>query len=64
MDAICVDKTGTLTLNRLSVVDVRAVKGTEGKTSLYRCSGFTRGKPGSIDMAFLTAAKGHSSPTR
>jgi len=56
MDAICVDKTGTLTENRLSVVDTIAVQG-HGKEEvlLYGALASQEANQDPIDIAFLTA---------
>ncbi len=63
MDAICVDKTGTLTLNRLSIVDVRAVKGHRRENVLlYGALASQEANRDPIDMAFLTAARAIQAP--
>jgi H+-transporting ATPase len=63
MDAICVDKTGTLTANRLSVADTIAVQG-HGKEEvlLYGALASQEANQDPIDIAFLTAASGIHAP--
>jgi H+-transporting ATPase len=58
MDALCVDKTGTLTLNRLSIVGVIAVEGYKREdVVLYGALASQEANQDPIDMAFLTATR-------
>ncbi|MDM7999554.1 MAG: plasma-membrane proton-efflux P-type ATPase [Dehalococcoidia bacterium] len=63
MDAICVDKTGTLTLNSLSIIDVKTVGGHSTEdVLLYGALASQEADRDPIDMAFLAAAKGVRAP--
>jgi len=63
MDAICVDKTGTLTVNKLSVVDAIAVQGhRKEEVVLYGALASQEANQDAIDIAFLTAARVTHSP--
>jgi len=54
MDALCVDKTGTLTLNRLSIVDIIAVDGfSKQDVLLYGSLASQEANQDPIDVAFL-----------
>jgi H+-transporting ATPase len=58
MDVLCVDKTGTLTMNKLSVAKIEAAKGfTEDNVLLYGALASQEANHDSIDMAFINAAK-------
>jgi H+-transporting ATPase len=58
MDAICVDKTGTLTLNRLSISEVVATKGYgRGDVLLYGALASREANQDPIDKAFLASAR-------
>ena len=58
MDALCVDKTGTLTLNRLSIADMIAIEGYKKEdVILYGALASQEANQDPIDMAFLAAAK-------
>ncbi len=58
MDILYVDKTGTLTMNKLSVAKVMAGKDhTEDEVLLYGALASQEANHDSIDMAFINAAK-------
>ncbi len=58
MDILCVDKTGTLTLNKLSVAKLHAAKDyKEEDVLLYGALASQEANHDSIDMAFINAAK-------
>ena len=58
MDILCVDKTGTLTLNKLSVARVQAAKDhTEDEVLLYGALASEEANHDSIDLAFINSAK-------
>jgi len=58
MDILCVDKTGTLTVNKLSVAKLMAAKGfTEDDVLLYGALASQEANHDSIDMAFINSAK-------
>ena len=58
MDILCVDKTGTLTMNILSVAKLLAADGfTEDEVLLYGALASQEANHDSIDRAFIAAAK-------
>jgi H+-transporting ATPase len=58
MDVLCVDKTGTLTLNKLSVADVFQIDGyTKDDAVLFGALASQRANQDPIDMAFLASAE-------
>lgn len=58
MDALCVDKTGTLTLNKLSVVDIMAVDGfSKEDVLLYGSLASQEANQDPIDVAFLMGSR-------
>ncbi|MGC9208716.1 MAG: plasma-membrane proton-efflux P-type ATPase [Nitrososphaeria archaeon] len=64
MDTLCVDKTGTITMNRLSVVEVAALDGhNEQEVLLYGALASQEANQDPIDMAFIRAAKESSIDT-
>ena len=57
MDVLCVDKTGTITLNQLAVTDVLALPGaTESEVILAGALASQEANQDPIDLAFLAAA--------
>lgn len=64
MDILCVDKTGTLTINKLSVAKVDAAKDfTENDVLLYGALASKEADHDPIDMAFINYAKQKSIST-
>ncbi|MEM3594839.1 MAG: HAD-IC family P-type ATPase, partial [Candidatus Jordarchaeaceae archaeon] len=58
MDILCVDKTGTMTMNKLSVTDIIAVKGYRKEdVILYGALASEEANQDPIDLAFLSAAR-------
>ena len=58
MDALCVDKTGTLTLNKLSIVDMIAVDGfNKEDVLLYGSLASQEADQDPLDMAFMNAGR-------
>jgi H+-transporting ATPase len=58
MDLLCVDKTGTVTSNKLSVADITALDGyTNEDVVLYGALASSEANQDPIDIAFITAAK-------
>ena len=58
MDTLCVDKTGTITYNRLSVVDVAPLNGyTQDDVIAYGTIASQEADQDPIDMAFIREAK-------
>ena len=58
MDILCVDKTGTLTMNKLSVAKLMAAKDySEDDVLLYGALASEEANHDSIDLAFINAAK-------
>lgn len=58
MDILCIDKTGTITLNQLSVADITAMDGyTKGDVVLYGALASSEANQDPIDIAFIAAAK-------
>lgn len=58
MDVLCVDKTGTMTVNRLSVAKLIPSNGyTEDDILTYGAMASQEASPDSIDSAFINAAK-------
>jgi H+-transporting ATPase len=63
MDVLCVDKTGTLTLNMLKVADVLEFGDyTKDDVVLFGALASQKANQDPIDMAFLTAAKDKNLP--
>lgn len=64
MTILCVDKTGTLTLNQLAVAQVFACKGyMQHDVLLYGALASQEASLDPIDLAFITAAKQQNLPT-
>ena len=60
MDVLCVDKTGTITMNRIAVTDVTPLAGaTESQVILAGALASQEANQDPIDLAFLAAAKVH-----
>ncbi len=58
MDTLCVDKTGTITMNRLSMTDAIALAGYEKQdVILYGALASQEANQDPIDLAFISAAK-------
>lgn len=58
MDVLCVDKTGTITMNRLSVTDIIALNGfSEQEVISYGAMASQEANQDPIDMAFIDSAK-------
>jgi len=58
MDVVCVDKTGTMTMNKLSITDIIAVGEYEkGDVILYGALASQEANQDPIDLAFLSATK-------
>ena len=58
MDILCVDKTGTITSNKLSVADITALDGyTRKDVILYGALASSEANQDPIDIAFIAAAK-------
>jgi len=58
MDTLCVDKTGTITMNRLSMTDAIALGGYEKQdVILYGALASQEANQDPIDLAFISAAK-------
>jgi H+-transporting ATPase len=63
MDTLCVDKTGTITMNRLSVTDAITVGEYEKKdVVLYGALASQEANQDPIDLAFISAAKDTQAP--
>ncbi len=58
MDILCVDKTGTITMNKMSVAKMIALNGySENEILLYGALASQEANHDSIDIAFINAAK-------
>ncbi|WP_269851444.1 hypothetical protein [Methanosarcina horonobensis] len=58
MDVLCVDKTGTITLNKLSVADITELDSyTKEDAILYGALASSEANQDPIDVAFIEAAK-------
>jgi H+-transporting ATPase len=58
MDILCVDKTGTITMNKMSVAKIVPLNGfSENEVLLYGTLASQEANHDSIDMAFIIAAK-------
>lgn len=65
MDVLCVDKTGTLTLNKLSVADVLAIDGyKKDDVVLFGALASQRANQDPIDTAFLASAEERNLPLK
>jgi plasma-membrane proton-efflux P-type ATPase len=63
MDVLCVDKTGTITMNQLAVTDVMPLAGaTAAQVILAGALASQEANQDPIDLAFLAAAKGQHEP--
>ena len=63
MDVLCVDKTGTLTLNMLKIADVMEINNfTKDDVVLFGALASQKANQDSIDMAFLAAAEEKNLP--
>ncbi|OPY25323.1 MAG: Copper-exporting P-type ATPase B [Methanocella sp. PtaU1.Bin125] len=60
MDELCVDKTGTITSNKLTIADIRAAGShTKDEVILYGALASREANRDPIDLAFIEAARGH-----
>ena len=58
MDVVCIDKTGTITMNRLSIADVVAVGGySKNDVIIYGALASQEANQDPIDLAFIDAAR-------
>jgi H+-transporting ATPase len=57
MNVLCVDKTGTITLNELFIKDILAVGGRKEDTVLYGALASQEANQDPIDLAFISAAR-------
>jgi len=63
MDILCVDKTGTITMNRLSIVDVKPLDNHgEDEVILYGALASQEANQDPIDLAFIDMAKRRKLP--
>ena len=63
MDVLCVDKTGTLTLNMLKIADVIEINNfTKDDVVLFGALASQKANQDPIDMAFLSAAQERKVP--
>jgi len=63
MDILCVDKTGTITMNRLSIVDVKPLENHgEDEVILYGALASQEANQDPIDLAFIDMAKRRKLP--
>jgi H+-transporting ATPase len=63
MDVLCVDKTGTLTLNMLKIADVIEINNfTKDEILLFGALASQKANQDAIDMAFLAAAQEKNLP--
>lgn len=63
MDILCVDKTGTITMNRLSIVNVKPLGNyDEDKVIIYGALASQEANQDPIDMAFIDAARRRKLP--
>ena len=62
MDTLCVDKTGTITMNKLSVTDALAIEGRKEDVILYGALASQEADQDPIDLAFISAAKDMQAP--
>jgi H+-transporting ATPase len=63
MDVLCVDKTGTITANQLSVANVIALNGfSETEAILYGALASQEANQDPLDLAFITAARQQKLP--
>ena len=62
MDVLCVDKTGTITLNQLAVTEITPLDGaTEADVLFAGALASQEANQDPVDLAFLAAAKAHQS---
>ena len=63
MDTLCVDKTGTITMNRLSIIDAIAIAGHRKEdVILYGALASQEANQDPIDLAFITASRDTQMP--
>ena len=63
MNVLCIDKTGTLTLNKLAIVEVLPVNGyTQDDVILYGALASQEASLDAIDLAFISAVKAKKLP--
>ncbi len=60
MDVVCADKTGTMTMNKLSIAEVMPILAQERRRNIIRHPGIARGKSRSYRPSFHSSCKRHA----